>query len=158
MSLEIKNILVPTDFSENSKKAITYAIEFSKKFGSKLHLIFVIEPVFYPSDLGLSQIPVFPINTGLNIKAEENLVKFSEEFIQNDIKFDYIIKTGKPFIEIISAANEIMADLIIISTHGHSGFEQIIFGSTAEKVVRKSDIPVLTIRCQKTIFETQKIK
>jgi nucleotide-binding universal stress UspA family protein len=57
-----------------------------------------------------------------------------------------LVKTGKPFIEIIETAAEIDADLIIIATHGHSGMEHILFGSTAEKVVRKAPCPVLTLR------------
>jgi nucleotide-binding universal stress UspA family protein len=57
-----------------------------------------------------------------------------------------IIKTGKPFIEIIETATEEDVDLIIIATHGHSGVEHILFGSTAEKVVRKAPCPVLTLR------------
>jgi nucleotide-binding universal stress UspA family protein len=57
-----------------------------------------------------------------------------------------IIKTGKPFVEIIETAKEENADLIIIATHGHSGVEHILFGSTAEKVVRKAPCPVLTLR------------
>lgn len=157
MKLEFNKILIPTDFSENSKKAISYGIEFSKIFNSELYLIFVIEPTFYPSDLGLSQVPLYPINTEINQKAEEKLMKLAEEFNTTNIKFNYIVKTGKPFIEIIQTAEELKVDLIIISTHGHSGFEQIIFGSTAEKVVRKSSVPVLTIRCQKTHFEATKI-
>jgi nucleotide-binding universal stress UspA family protein len=57
-----------------------------------------------------------------------------------------IIKTGKPFVEIIETAKEENTDLIIIATHGHSGVEHILFGSTAEKVVRKAPCPVLTLR------------
>ncbi len=57
-----------------------------------------------------------------------------------------IVKTGKPFVEIIETAKEEDVDLIIIATHGHSGVEHILFGSTAEKVVRKAPCPVLTLR------------
>jgi nucleotide-binding universal stress UspA family protein len=57
-----------------------------------------------------------------------------------------LIKTGKPFVEIVETAIEEDIDLIIIATHGHTGIEHVLFGSTAEKVVRKAPCPVLTIR------------
>ncbi|MBI1931639.1 MAG: universal stress protein, partial [Ignavibacteriales bacterium] len=57
-----------------------------------------------------------------------------------------IIRTGKPFVEINETARELDIDLIIIATHGHTGMEHLLFGSTAEKVVRKAPCPVLTLR------------
>ena len=58
----------------------------------------------------------------------------------------YALRTGKPFYEIVQYAADEQIDLIIIATHGHSGMEQVLFGSTAEKVVRKAPCPVLVVR------------
>ena len=78
----------------------------------------------------------------------ENLLldKLAKTEISSDVNVKTIIKTGKPFVEIIDTATEENIDLIIIATHGHSGVEHILFGSTAEKVVRKASCPVLTLR------------
>ncbi len=66
--------------------------------------------------------------------------------IQAGIKVRTMVKTGKPFLEIVETAAEEDADMIIISSHGHSGVEHILFGSTAEKVVRKAPCPVLILK------------
>lgn len=150
MELEIKKILVPVDFSEYSKMALDYSIEFSKRFSSELILIYVIEPIVYPSDFGLGQIPINQVDFEIQSKAEEELKKLVDEKVPPGIKASSIVRTGKPFLEIINAAQEFNCDLIIIATHGHTGIEHILFGSTAEKVVRKSPVPVLTVREKKS--------
>lgn len=149
MNLKISKILVPVDFSEYSKMALDYSIEFGKKFNSELILIYVIEPIVYPSDFGLGQIPINQVDFEIQSKAEEELNKLIEEKVPPEIKATYVVRTGKPFLEIINTAKEYDCDLIIIATHGHTGIEHILFGSTAEKVVRKSPIPVLTVREKK---------
>lgn len=151
MELKISKILVPVDFSEYSKMALDYAVQFSKKFNSELILVYVIEPIVYPSDFGLGQIPINQVDFEIQSKAEEELRKLIEEKIPTDIKASYTVRTGKPFLEIINAAQENDCDLIIIATHGHTGIEHILFGSTAEKVVRKSTIPVLIVREKKNV-------
>jgi nucleotide-binding universal stress UspA family protein len=66
--------------------------------------------------------------------------------IGSQFEVETVIKTGKPFVEINETASELDIDLIIIATHGHTGMEHLLFGSTAEKVVRKAPCPVLTLR------------
>ena len=78
--------------------------------------------------------------------SKEELENLARKQIPKELKTRIIVKTGKPFIEIIDTADELDSDLIIIATHGHSGVEHILFGSTAEKVVRKAPCPVLTLR------------
>jgi nucleotide-binding universal stress UspA family protein len=79
-------------------------------------------------------------------RAVEELDKLAKKEIPSDVVVKTIVKTGKPFIEIIETAADEDVDLIIIATHGHTGVEHILFGSTAEKVVRKAPCPVLTLR------------
>lgn len=146
MELNIKKILVPIDFSEYSKMSLDYAIQFSQIFESELFLIYVIEPIIYPSDFGLGQIPINQVDFEIQSRAEDELKKLMNEKMPSDIKCTCLVRTGKPFLEIINAAKEYDCDLIIIASHGHTGIEHILFGSTAEKVVRKSPIPVLTVR------------
>jgi nucleotide-binding universal stress UspA family protein len=146
MELEIKKILVPIDFSDYSKSSLKYATSFAKKFNSEITLIYVVEPVIYPPDFSMGQIAIPSVNAEWDLKAKEELEKLGKQEIPESIKVSILIKTGKPFLEIIDTAADENVDLIIIATHGHSGVEHILFGSTAEKVVRKAPCPVLTLR------------
>lgn len=143
---EIKKILVPVDFSENSLNALTYANNFAKCFQSKLFLIYVVEPIIYPSDFGLGQVSLVANTQEIIDHSKEELEKLAKREISKPTEFEIIIKRGRPFIEIIDTASEIDADIIIIATHGHTGVDHLLFGSTAEKVVRKAPCPVLTVR------------
>ena len=146
MKPEIKKILVPIDFSDYSKNALKYAVNIVETFKAEMFLIYVVEPVIYPPDFSMGQIAIPSVNTEWDERAKEELKKLAESEIPKEIKVQTIVKTGKPFIEIIDTATEKDIDLIVIATHGHSGMEHILFGSTAEKVVRKAPCPVLTLR------------
>ena len=143
---QIKKILVPIDFSDYSKNALKYAAQFAKQFNAKIYLIYVVEPMIYPADFSMGQVAIPSTDIDLHSRAEEELKKLSKDIVNGGSKVEVLIKTGKPFVEIIesAAANDI--DLIIIATHGHTGVEHLLFGSTAEKVVRKAPCPVLTLR------------
>lgn len=141
----INNILAPIDFSDYSKNALKYAAEFAKEFNAKLYLIYVVEPMIYPADFSMGQIAIPSTDIDLHARAEEELKNLAKS-INSGLKVETMIKTGKPFVEIIETAKEKDIDLIIIATHGHTGVEHLLFGSTAEKVVRKAPCPVLTLR------------
>ncbi len=146
MDLKINKVLVPIDFSDYSKSALRYAITFAKQFNAELILVYVVEPIIYPPDFSMGQIAIPSVNTEWDERAREELNKLAKNEIPAELKSKTIIKTGKPFVEIIDTASEEDVDIIIIATHGHSGVEHILFGSTAEKVVRKAPCPVLTLR------------
>ena len=146
MEPNIKKVLVPIDFSDYSKGALRYAVNFAQMFNAEMILVYVVEPVIYPPDFSMGQIAIPSINTEWDTKAKEELDKLAANEIPKNIKVTTIIRTGKPFLEIIDTAAELDTDIIIIATHGHTGVEHILFGSTAEKVVRKAPCPVLTLR------------
>jgi nucleotide-binding universal stress UspA family protein len=142
----IKNILVPIDFSDYSKNALRYAVQFAKNFQAKMFLIYVVEPIIYPADFSMGQVAIPSMDADLQNRAKEELKNLANNFVDTSLELETIIKTGKPFVEINETAKEIDADLIIMATHGHTGVEHLLFGSTAEKVVRKAPCPVLTLR------------
>ncbi len=146
MEPDIKKVLVPIDFSDYSKSALKYAVNFTKQFNAELMLIYVVEPVIYPPDFSMGQIAIPTVDLEMDKRAAEELEKLARKEIPENIRVKTLVKTGKPFIEIIETAAEEKADIIIIASHGHTGVEHILFGSTAEKVVRKAPCPVLTIR------------
>ncbi len=142
----LKRILVPIDFSEHSKNALKYAIPFAKQFGASIDLIYVVEPTIYPADFSFGQIGYPNVEDELRTRGSKELEKLIKEEISENVKAHKVVRTGKPFYEINQYASEEEIDLIIIATHGHSGMEHILFGSTAEKVVRKAPCPVLVVR------------
>ena len=142
----IKKILVPIDFSDYSKNSLRYAIGFAKHFNAKMYIVYVVEPAVYPADFSLGQVAIPTTDVDMAERAENELKRLTEEEIGNAIQFEKIIKTGKPFMEIIETASEIDADLIIIGGKGHSLLDNFLFGSVTEKLVTyEYTTPILVI-------------
>ena len=139
-------ILTAIDFSENSECAFDYALTLATQFNAELTILHVInEPVdlrgFYVPHISFEQ---------LEKEIEEGAVKMMETFCTSRLgtfsNYKTVIVTGIPYEEITSAAAKIDASLIVLGTHGRTGLDHILFGSTAERVVRSASCPVLTIR------------
>jgi nucleotide-binding universal stress UspA family protein len=143
---DFKTILFATDFSESSDYAFQYAYALAKKFNARLLLVHVINE---PVDLRGFYVPHISFEK-LEEEIEEGAQKMMEKFCRTHIRdydnFESIIVPGIPYDEIIKKATDNSADLIILGTHGRTGLDHVLFGSTAEKVVRKSPVPVMTIR------------
>jgi nucleotide-binding universal stress UspA family protein len=105
-----------------------------------------VEPTIYPADFSFGQIGFPNIEDELRTRGSEELENLITKEIAGKIRSRKIVRTGKPFYEINQYALEENISLIIIATHGHTGMEHILFGSTAEKVVRKAPCPVLVVR------------
>ncbi len=146
LSIGIQRILVPIDFSEHSKNALKYALPFAQKFKASIDLIYVVEPTIYPADFSFGQIGFPNVEEELRKRGSDELENLIKKEITDKVVSRKIVRTGKPFYEINQYALEENINLIIIATHGHSGMEHILFGSTAEKVVRKAPCPVLVVR------------
>jgi len=143
---EFRTILLATDFSENSVFAFQYAYSLAQKFNSRLVIIHVINE---PVDLRGFYVPHISFEK-LEEEIEEGAQKMMEKFCRTHIRdfdnYETFIVPGIPYDEIIKKGVETSADLIVMGTHGRTGLDHVLFGSTAEKVVRKSPMPVLTIR------------
>jgi nucleotide-binding universal stress UspA family protein len=144
--LEFRTILFATDFSESSDHAFRYALSMAKRFNARLIIIHVINE---PVDLRGFYVPHISFDK-LEEEIEEGAQKMMEKFCRTHIRdydhYESFIMPGIPYEEIIKKGLESSADLIIMATHGRTGLDHVLFGSTAEKVVRKSPIPVMTIR------------
>ena len=139
-------ILTAIDFSENSECAFEYALTLATQFDAELTIIHVInEPVdlrgFYVPHISFEQ---------LEKEIEDSAVKMMETFCSSKIgaflNYKTSIVTGIPYEEITAAAVKLDASLIVIGTHGRTGLDRLLFGSTAERVVRSAGCPVLTVR------------
>ena len=150
--IELDRILVPIDFSEHSRKALQYAIPFAQQFKASIDLVYVVEPTVYPADFSFGQVGFPAIEDELRKRGGEELDDLLRHEIGKRVKAKRAIRTGKAFYEILQYAKEEAIDLIIIATHGHTGIEHALFGSTAEKVVRKAPCPVLVVRTEEKEF------
>lgn len=139
-------ILIAIDFSENSNYAFEYALTLARQFNAQLIIMHVInEPVdlrgFYVPHISFEQ-----LEKEIEAGAISMMEKFCRERLADFPSYQTAIVSGIPYEEIISKSKEIGASLIVLGTHGRTGLDHIIFGSTAERVVRGSSCPVLTIR------------
>jgi nucleotide-binding universal stress UspA family protein len=142
----LKRILVPIDFSDYSKNVLKFAVPFAHHFNAELLLLYVVEPIYYPADFSFGQVGIPDMEQDLEETAKRELDELIKTHIGKRVESQTIIRTGKPFLETINTAKEETIDLIMIATHGHTGVEHLLFGSTAEKVVRKAPCPVLVVR------------
>jgi nucleotide-binding universal stress UspA family protein len=150
--IQIKRLLSPIDFSDPSRNALRYAVAFAKQFGAELHLLYVVEPAMYPADLSFGQVGMVDIDSVLEQSAGEEIAKWQKEHVPAEVVSSVSVVHGKPFAEIIAYATANNVDMIVIATHGHSGIDHMLFGSTAEKVIRKSPCPVLTVHATEREF------
>lgn len=142
--IDLKNILLPTDFSETSLAATSYGIELARRFSATLHLLHVIEdPGVY-----IAAFDSFPLPSPAEFEtyAQERLDNWilPEDAEGLDIQRRWV--HGVAFTEVIRDAREHDIDLIVVGTHGRSVITQVLLGSVAEKVVRKAPCAVLTVR------------
>jgi len=145
---EIKKILLATDFSENSKWALTYALSFVKKYEATLYILHVIQQPTYPlgmyAEISFDAMDKF--NRNISEATEKEMKKLCETELEGVKNYQSMVVSGTPFLEIIRTAKEKEVDLIVVGTHGRTGLDHILFGSTAEKVVRQAPCPVLSVR------------
>lgn len=145
-NIVLNKILIPIDFSEHSKNALDYGVLIAKQFGAEIYLLYVVEPTVYPHDFGFGHIGMTSLENELRSKGTRELDKLMESKTAGKVEAKAFVRIGKPYQEIIRFAAEEKIDLIVIATRGHTDMEQILFGGTAEKVVRKAPCPVLSWR------------
>lgn len=142
---EIKKILVPIDFSENSSKLLDVATYFAGVCSAKLWIVFVAEDPFAYSGVYMPDTSIDMFEVDIFQEAEKKLENYLDEKMDKTVAFQGMVLQGHVAGEIIRFAAEENMDLIIIGTHGYKGFDKMIFGSVADKVVKKSPCPVMTI-------------
>jgi len=143
-----RHILVPIDFSPCSLRALTLARQLAGRFGSRLTLLHVVEQVVLPSFYIPGAPGVFPHNVeALEGSAEKELRQLMETTPEGEpeVPFEVRVISAPAAQGIAETATEAGCDLIVLATHGLTGVERLILGSTAERVVRRSPCPVLTL-------------
>lgn len=147
--INMNRILVPTDFSEHSEKAVRYGAELASKFGAELHLLHIVEiqPILYAEGAA------FPFETTKEV-IEHATAELDKVIIESGdpVPITRTVSEGSPFVEIVKHAKEKNVDLIVMGTHGRGAIAHMLLGSVAEKVVRKAYCPVLIVRSEEHDF------
>ena len=146
--MHIRSILLPTDFSECGNYALSYAASLARTFGASILCVHVIEPVVPTVGYsGISEpLPMADIADQLEDSAERELPKFAECEECSGLAVEELIVHGEAASEIVRVAKERSVDLIVVSSHGRTGLGRILFGSTAEAIVRHAPCPVLVVK------------
>lgn len=144
-TLRLKKILVPIDFSPPSKNAFNYAVRFAEEFGGELTLLNVLEPASMTGYMAIPEATAFV--EGDIVAAGKNLRSLIASVRNGKIERPHWkVRAGIPSHEIVEVAREMDVDLIIVATHGYTGWKHFCIGSTAERVVRAAPCPVLVVR------------
>ena len=135
-------ILVATNFSEPSFKAVRYGIELAKQFDARLHVLHVIrEMVFYSPTFG----GYMPSREQYAAAATAGLENAVDPDLAGDLEVTTEYRFGNPHSEILKCAGELGSPLIVVGTHGRGALAHAVIGSVAENVVRHASCPVLTV-------------
>lgn len=144
-------ILCPVDFSNDSDYGVAYAEKFAKLIGAEVHCVHVVDTKAYGGTFesayissGTTEASMHHIEDHVHKEFDALMKRF--ELLHFEAKGHF--KHGDPPKEIIKLADELNVDFIVMATHGRTGFDQFVFGSTCEKVVRLSHVPILTVRPQ----------
>jgi nucleotide-binding universal stress UspA family protein len=144
-----KNVLFCTDFSANAQAALPYAIDLAKKYGAALHLVHVYQEPEHVAELETSpsiKSDWVRVAHLLGTEKDKKLKEICENITKEMGSCLPKMLRGKPHTEILRYARESGVDLIVMGSHGLSGLEQVLFGSTADRVMRESSCDVLIIK------------
>ena len=151
---EIRQILYATDFSDLSAVALEYALFLAARCSAELHCVHVVDDSYqYWLALDAAAIPAGPAVEEIAAAATKQLDAFVAAKVAPDVSVTKEVLQGRPFVEIIRYARDRQIDLIVVVAHGRSGLRHMLMGSVAEKIVRKSPCPVLTVRHPAQAFE-----
>jgi universal stress protein A len=145
----IRRILVPIDYSENSKAQLKYSAELALGFGASLDLVHVWDRPTYLTDAVMVQRPGEahkPIGELIRENAQHDMDEFLAELsLPSGVPVSSRLIAGEPASALLAELKKGEHDLVILSTHGRTGFAHLLLGSIAEKLVRMSPVPVLTV-------------
>ena len=139
--INLRRILVPTDFSETSEAALRYGIALSRRFAARIHLLNVPD---HPGRAAEAEYPIGIFETMQNAAYDRLRQLLTEEEL-NELQPACAMRIGEPADEIVRYAHEHAVDLTVMGTHGREGVMRAVLGSVAETVVRRASCPVLTV-------------
>lgn len=148
----MKRILVPTDFSTHANYALKVAAQIARKTNSELFIINLLDLPTHMNDAVSSGVNIPEVMLFLK-KTKDNLEDLASEPFLEGIKVTTAARIERAFEGIVTYSHEHRVDLIVMGSHGSSGFQEMIIGSNTEKIVRASDVPVLVIKNEVADFK-----
>ena len=140
-------ILCPVDFSSSSTEALDHAADLAKRLDAQLIVAHVVEPVLYPVAYGVpAGSPLINIEEQAKKGAQEALAPMVAELAARGVEATSLVESGTASLRITSMVEDHGVDLVVMATHGLTGFQHLLLGSTAERVVRRCPVPVLTVK------------
>ena len=143
-ALRLKRLLVTTDFSEESKLALTHAAAFAERLGGEIALLHVVEPP--PRFVGVESLALISSGDATMGRVLGGLEALAKQAFKPSTRVTTHARPGHPARVITKTARELETDLLIMATHGYSGLKHTLLGSTTERVIRNAPCPVLVIR------------
>lgn len=144
--INIKTILAPTDFSTHAEHALKYAGELARNLKAKMYVLHVAEYSNVGGDPDASELLIPNYIAELEKKGKDRLDQTTFRFREVGIDAHSVFVAGRAYQDIVRMAKELEVDVVVLGTHGRTGFSHLFFGSTAEKVVRLCPCPVLTVK------------
>lgn len=142
-----RRILVGTDFSDPSKEALDYALVLAKQFGAELYLLHAFEePVYVPGMTSLAGPQTVEWVHHFRERERKRLETLAGEIREQGVQVHPVLREGSPIREIPKAAEELQADLIVLGTHGRTGFDHLMMGSVAERVAHRAACNVFLVK------------
>jgi nucleotide-binding universal stress UspA family protein len=139
-----RRLLVPVDFSDSSLRALRYAVGLAAESDGSLTILHVV-----PADygwLGIGREELRGLDKSLQMQTADRLRALADAEVRGGMRADLEVRVGRPADEIVAAATESKSDLIVLSTHGHTGLDRYLIGSVADRVARLAPCPVLLMR------------
>ena len=143
---EVESILLPSDFSNAAGDAAPLALELARYFGAKLNLFHCVEQDVPPPYYAAGITSIFELNDDILAVSRKHLAELLTDEDADVIEHEFIVREGRSPFEIVAFAREAAVDLIVMATHGYSGLEQALLGSTTDRVIRNTPCPLLVIR------------
>jgi len=141
--MTISTILAPTDFSSCSESAVRYAAGLARHLSATLVVIHVTDPPFHYRSYGLTEATINQIHDDLRAAIDKQMNAVAQ--LCDGIKPQLEVRHGDVAAEVVKFAEADGVDMIVLGTHGHSGFKHLLLGSVAEKIVRAAKCPVVTV-------------
>lgn len=142
MATSFRRILCPVDFSDCSRHALDHAAALARTYGSRLTILYALQPVAYAAE---------PLLAAALVPTPEDRARIEEDLralaagVSEGVQVDPLIVDGSVVPSVLEQATALSADLIVLGTHGRRGFERFLLGSTTERLLRRADVPVITV-------------
>lgn len=155
--VQIKNILVPIDFSTSSNQVFELGHCLAKNNDAHLHLIHVIDPVYYQEHQQKKSDFEFIRKIRFE-NAKEELRKFKFELPHSEVEISEVLLEGIPHKEILNYSRQNDIDMIVIASHGWTNLSHMLMGSIADKIMRQADVPVICVKSNISVIRSREMR